>query len=185
MRVLLPQPLGPLIATNSCRAISSETPASACTVRWPLVYSRDKFLSVIKPVLSASESLGANQGDFRIVAESDDLIVVDKPPFLLVHPTKPSAERTLWGELKQLLAFEMANGGQVSIVNRLDRGTSGLGLVAKNAAAARRVGLLMHEQRIAKEYLALVWGWPDWETPSGEAPLGLQRAHMACPGWLT
>ena len=152
MSVLFPQPLGPLIATNSWRAISTETPSSACTVRWPLVYSRVTFLSEIKPALSATEPRRANdRGDFSVVAENDDFMVVEKPPFLLVHPTKPSSARTLWGELKQLLAFEIANGGQVSIVNRLDRETSGLVLVAKNAATARRFGLLMQEQRIAKE----------------------------------
>jgi 23S rRNA pseudouridine1911/1915/1917 synthase len=139
---------------------------------------------VIKPVLSASGSLRANQADFRIVAESDDFIVVDKPAFLLVHPTKPSSARTLWGELKQLLAFEIANGGQVSIVNRLDRETSGLVLVAKNSATARRFGLLMQEQRIAKEYLAIVWGWPEWEATSVDAPLARQGAHAPSAIWL-
>jgi 23S rRNA pseudouridine1911/1915/1917 synthase len=118
------------------------------------------------------------------VAETEDFIVVEKPPFLLVHPTKPGSARTLWGELKQLLAFEIANGGQVSIVNRLDRETSGLVLVAKNAATARRFGLLMQEQRIAKEYLAIVWGWPEWETTSINAPLARQGAHMPSAIWL-
>jgi 23S rRNA pseudouridine1911/1915/1917 synthase len=118
------------------------------------------------------------------VAESDEFIVVDKPPFLLVHPTKPTSARTLWGELKQLLAFEIANGGQVSVVNRLDRETSGLVLVAKNASAARRFGLLMQAQRIAKEYLAIVWGWPDWETTFVDAPLARQGAHIPSPIWL-
>ena len=98
MSVLFPQPLGPLTATNSWRAISSEAPSSACTVRWPLVYSRVTFLSEIKPALSASEPRRANdRGDFSIVAETDGFIVVEKPPFLLVHPTKPSQSRTLWG----------------------------------------------------------------------------------------
>jgi 23S rRNA pseudouridine1911/1915/1917 synthase len=185
MRVLFPQPLGPLMATNSCRAISTETRSSAWTVRWPLVYSRVTFLSEIKPALSASEPRRANdRGDFWIVAETEDFMVVEKPPFLLVHPTKPSSARTLWGELKQLLAFEIANGGQVSIVNRLDRETSGLVLVAKNAAAARRFGLLMQEQRIAKEYLAIVWGWPEWETNSVDAPLARQGAHTPSAIWL-
>jgi 23S rRNA pseudouridine1911/1915/1917 synthase len=92
--------------------------------------------------------------------------------------------RTLWGELKQLLSFEIANGGQVSIVNRLDRETSGLVLVAKNAAAARRFGLLMQEQRIAKEYLAVTWGWPEWETRSVDAPLARQGLHLPSPIWL-
>src|SRR6266404_506190 len=184
MSVLLPQPLGPLMATNSCRAISSETPSSACTVRWPLVYSRVTFLSEIKPALSATVPPGANGGEFSIVAETDDFIVVEKPPFLLIHPTKPGHARTLWGELKQLLAFEIANGGQVSIVNRLDRETSGLVLVAKNPAAARRFGLLMQEQRIAKEYLAIVWGWPDWDTTSVDAPLARQGVQMPSAIWL-
>src|SRR5438874_411863 len=185
MSVLFPQPLGPLMATNSCCAIPTETPPSACTVRWPLVYSRVTFLSEIKPALSASEPRRANdRGDFSIVAETDDFMVVEKPPFLLVHPTKPGNARTLWGELKQLLAFEIANGGQVSIVNRLDRETSGLILVAKNASAARRFGLLMQEQRIAKEYLAIVWGWPEWEMTSVDAPLLRQGTQMTSPIWL-
>ncbi len=143
------------------------------------------FLSEIKGVLSATDADRANDAhDFSIVAEGDDFIVVEKPPFLLVHPTKPTGARTLWGELKHLLAFEIANGGQVSIVNRLDRETSGLVLVAKNAAAARRFGLMMQEQRIAKEYLAIVWGWPEWDSESVDAPLVRQGIHEPSPIWL-
>jgi 23S rRNA pseudouridine1911/1915/1917 synthase len=118
------------------------------------------------------------------VAEREDFLVVEKPPLLLVHPTKPDGARTLWGELKHLLAFEIANGGQVSIVNRLDRETSGLVLVAKNAGAARRFGLMMQEQRIAKEYLAIVWGWPEWESKTVEAPLARKGVHSPSPIWL-
>jgi 23S rRNA pseudouridine1911/1915/1917 synthase len=111
------------------------------------------------------------------VAETDDYAVVDKPPFLLVHPTKPEGPRTLWDELRKLFAFEIANGGQVSIVNRLDRETSGLVLVAKTSEAARKFGLLMQQQRIAKEYLAIVWGWPEWGATVVDAPLARQGAH--------
>src|ERR1700719_324288 len=121
---------------------------------------------------------------FRIIDETADYIVVDKPAFLLIHPTKPDERTTLWKQLRQLLAFEIANGGQVSIVNRLDRETSGLVLAAKTSAAARRFGLLMQEQRIAKEYLAIVWGWPDWETRSVDAPLVRQGAQMPSAIWL-
>src|SRR5579864_5696457 len=109
--------------------------------------------------------------DFRIVDETDEFVVVDKPPFLLVHPTKPDGARTLWKELRELLAFEIASGGQVSIVNRLDRETSGLVLVAKTAAAARAFGLSMQRQRVHKEYLAIVWGWPEWETKIVDAAM--------------
>jgi 23S rRNA pseudouridine1911/1915/1917 synthase len=143
------------------------------------------FLSEIKEALSATDKGRANDArDFSIVAEREDFLVVEKPPFLLVHPSKPNGARTLWGELKHLLAFEIANGGQVSIVNRLDRETSGLVLVAKNATAARRFGLLMQEQRIAKEYLAIVWGWPEWDAKTVDAPLARQGVHAVTAIWL-
>jgi 23S rRNA pseudouridine1911/1915/1917 synthase len=119
-----------------------------------------------------------------IVAEADDYAVVDKPPFLLVHPTKPDGPRTLWGELRQLLAFELQTGGQISIINRLDRETSGLVLVAKTAAAARQFGLLMQANRIAKEYRAIVWGWPEWEHITIDKPLDRLGKHQSSRIWL-
>jgi 23S rRNA pseudouridine1911/1915/1917 synthase len=122
--------------------------------------------------------------NFRIVNETDDHIVVDKPAFLLVHPTKSDGARTLWKELRELLAFEIASGGQVSIVNRLDRETSGLVLVAKTAAAARRYGMLMQQRRFKKEYLAIVWGWPEWEAQTVDAPLDRQGKHQESAIWL-
>ena len=122
--------------------------------------------------------------DFRIVDETDDYVVVDKPPFLLAHPTKANGPATLWKELRELLAFEIANGGQVSIVNRLDRETSGLVLVAKTTAAARRFGMLMQQRRLKKEYLAIVWGWPEWEVKVVDAPLNRQGKHRQSAIWL-
>jgi 23S rRNA pseudouridine1911/1915/1917 synthase len=122
--------------------------------------------------------------DFTIVDETDDYIVVDKPPFLLTHPTKPNGAATLWNQLRELFAFEIANGGQVSIVNRLDRETSGLVLVAKTAAAARRCGMLMQQHRLTKEYLAIVWGWPEWEIKVVDAPIDRQSKHGKSAIWL-
>jgi len=110
--------------------------------------------------------------------------VVNKPPFLLIHPTKPNGAPTLWKQLRELLAFEIASGGQVSIVNRLDRETSGLVLVAKTAAAAREFGLLMQRQSLRKEYLAIVWGWPEWERKLIDAPLDRQGKHQHSVIWL-
>ncbi|MBV9618884.1 MAG: RluA family pseudouridine synthase [Verrucomicrobia bacterium] len=121
---------------------------------------------------------------FKIIDETADYIVVDKPAFLLTHPTKPDDRTTLWKELRELLAFEIANGGQVSIVNRLDRETSGLVLVAKTAEAARHFGLLMQQQRLHKKYLAIVWGWPEWETKIVDAPLDRQGKHEQSAIWL-
>lgn len=115
---------------------------------------------------------------FTIIDESADWIVVEKPPHLLVHPTKPDGPFTLWNGLRQLLAFELANGGQISIINRLDRETSGLILVAKHATAARDLARWMQQRRIAKEYLALVWGWPEGDQFTVHAPILRQGSKM-------
>jgi 23S rRNA pseudouridine1911/1915/1917 synthase len=90
----------------------------------------------------------------------------------------------LWRQLRELLAFEIASGGQVSIVNRLDRETSGLVLVAKTPAAARDFGLLMQRHSLRKEYLAIVWGWPEWEHKIVDAPLDRQGKHERSLIWL-
>jgi len=86
--------------------------------------------------------------------------------------------------LCELLAFEIASGGQVSIVNRLDRETSGLVLVAKTAAAARDFGVLMQRQQLHKDYVAIVWGWPEWEHKLVDAPLDRQSKHQHSVIWL-
>ena len=109
--------------------------------------------------------------ELAIIAETDDWLVVEKPPFIEVHPSKPAGRFTLWDGLRDVLAYELANGGQVSIINRLDRETSGLTLVAKHREAARALHLEMTARALEKEYLALVWGWPpadEWEV---DAPL--------------
>ncbi|HEY1582929.1 MAG TPA: RNA pseudouridine synthase [Chthoniobacterales bacterium] len=118
------------------------------------------------------------------MTETEDYLVVEKPPFLLIHPSKPDGTPTLWGALRELLAFELVNGGQVSIVNRLDRETSGLVLIAKNAASARRFGRAMERRQIEKEYLAIVCGWPDWEATRLDAPLARQGEHEPSAIWL-
>jgi 23S rRNA pseudouridine1911/1915/1917 synthase len=121
---------------------------------------------------------------FGIVDESEDYLVVDKPPFLLIHPSKPNDAPTLWAALRELLAYELVNGGQVSIVNRLDRETSGLVLIAKNCVAARDFGRAMEQRRIEKEYLAIVTAWPEWEETTVDAPLVRQGEFTASPIWL-
>lgn len=95
-----------------------------------------------------------------------------------MHPSKPSDVATLWHRLRELLSFELANGGQVSIINRLDRETSGLVLVAKSRPAARHFCTLMERGAIAKQYLALVSGWPKEEQFVIDAPILRQGIHQ-------
>jgi 23S rRNA pseudouridine1911/1915/1917 synthase len=114
-------------------------------------------------------------GEFRILGETHDLLAVEKPAFLLVHPSKPGDPVTLWDRLKELLAYEIAGGGQVSLINRLDRETSGIVLVAKSASAARACTMAMARGDVAKEYQAIVAGWPDkdaWEVDEPILRLG-------------
>jgi 23S rRNA pseudouridine1911/1915/1917 synthase len=104
--------------------------------------------------------------NFQVVDESDDWMVVDKPAPLIVHPANQKSEPTLLGGIESLLAFEIENGACPAIVNRLDRETSGLVLVAKHRAAARELGMVFERREVVKEYLAIVTGWPtqdEWE----------------------
>lgn len=109
--------------------------------------------------------------DFGVVAESADWIVVDKPAPLQVHPAKPDSPPTLLDGLEHLLAYEMANGARLSIINRLDRETSGLVLVAKNRDTARVFGKAMMRRQVEKVYQALVHGWPSADAFVIDAPL--------------
>jgi 23S rRNA pseudouridine1911/1915/1917 synthase len=108
---------------------------------------------------------------FPIIAEGEEWIVVDKPAGIEVHPSKPNGRLTLWDGLREILAYELVNGGQVSIVNRLDRETSGLTLIAKTRAAARTFCQQMEARRVRKEYLTLIWGWPSEDSWEVDAPI--------------
>jgi 23S rRNA pseudouridine1911/1915/1917 synthase len=109
--------------------------------------------------------------NFAVLGETEELLVLDKPAGLLVHPTKPGGPPTLWDGLRELLAYEIVNGGQVSLINRLDRETSGVVLVCKTAAAARKCAMAMERGLIRKEYLALVFGWPAEDAFEIDAPI--------------
>lgn len=123
--------------------------------------------------------------DFEILDETSDWVVVGKPAPLQIHPSKPSDRGlTLWDGLQAMLSFELANGGQVSIINRLDRETSGVVLVAKNTATARRFGKAMMRRQMKKTYLAIVHGWPDWKELSLDAPIRRQGEIQDSVVWV-
>jgi 23S rRNA pseudouridine1911/1915/1917 synthase len=110
----------------------------------------------------------------EVVYEDDWVIVVDKPPGVVVHP---SAGHTT-GTLVQALAGRAA-GGEVAwrpgIVHRLDRDTSGLLVVAKSDAALRELQGQIAAREMRREYLALVDGRPDARTGTIDAPIGRDR----------
>jgi len=115
-----------------------------------------------------------------ILYEDADLIVINKPAGMVVHPS-----RGHWsGTLVSALAWHFA--GQLSsvrgpcrpgIVHRLDRDTSGAILVAKNDLIHGKLALLFEEKRIRKEYFAIAWGSPNLDRDVIDQPIGHHPKH--------
>lgn len=102
-----------------------------------------------------------------VVHEDDDLLVVNKPAGLVAHPSKDGEWSSLIGRVRLYLGTTEGR-----LVNRLDRETSGLVLVAKTALVASGLGRLMAGSGVRKSYLAIVHGrWPE-EGLRIQAPLG-------------
>jgi 23S rRNA pseudouridine1911/1915/1917 synthase len=135
----------------------------------------------VKSAVPHSPSRGIGSS---IVYEDDRFLVIDKPANLLVHPTGPRGPDTLWQELNRFLAFEIVNGARISFVNRLDRETSGLVLVAKSSVAARKLGFMIAQHRIHKVYTAIVFGWPVEEKFIVDQPLLRQGTVGPSRIWL-
>ncbi len=134
--------------------------------------------------LSSPIDLRLYTPDFAVLDESEDYLVVDKPPHLMVHPSVPGNPPTLLDGLEALCAYELACGARLSLANRLDRETSGIVLVAKHRAAARTFGKAMERREFRKAYLAVAWGWPEKDEFLVEAPL-LRKGEVAdSPVWV-
>lgn len=114
-----------------------------------------------------------------VVYEDEDVIVVDKPADLVVHPGAGHRDATLVNGL--LARFpEIAGVGdpqRPGIVHRLDRGTSGLLMVARSPRAYDALVGQLARRSVQRRYRALVWGHP--ESPRGliEAPIGRSVRH--------
>ena len=119
-----------------------------------------------------------------VVYEDADLVVVDKPAGLVVHPGAGQPAGTL---VHGLLARypEIRTVGQADrpgIVHRLDKGTSGLLLVARSQPAYEALVAMLSARRVDRRYRALVWGEPDAPTGLVDAPIGRStrdRTRMA------
>lgn len=92
-----------------------------------------------------------------IVYEDQDLIVADKPPYMVVHPTKSHFDGTLANAISYHID-RRGEGPRIRFVNRLDMNTSGLVVVAKNSYAHHKLSLEMGQDNVYKEYLAIVEG---------------------------
>ena len=119
-----------------------------------------------------------------IVHEDDQLIVIDKPPGMVVHPAPGHEEGTLVNALLHHCAGSLSGIGGVArpgIVHRLDKDTSGLLVVAKtdaaHAALAEQFAAHGRDGRLERRYLALVWGAPPHVKGTVDEPLARSAAN--------
>lgn len=122
--------------------------------------------------------------DFEVIDESEDWIVVNKPAPLIVHPTDNKGQATLLCGVEQLLSYELTNGAKLSIINRLDRETSGIVIIAKNKTWARYFNRAIERRLFKKSYLAIIEGTPDWSSIQVNAPITNQRDVKESKIWL-
>jgi 23S rRNA pseudouridine1911/1915/1917 synthase len=95
-----------------------------------------------------------------IVYQDCDLVIIDKPAGMVVHPAAGHASGTLVNALLHHINDLSGIGGErrPGIVHRLDRGTSGLMVIAKRDAAHEELSRQFATREVEKEYVALVWG---------------------------
>ena len=114
----------------------------------------------------------------RIVFQDQDVVVLDKPAGMVVHPAAGHSSGTLVNALLHHITDLSGIGGELrpGIVHRLDRGTSGLMVVAKNDKAHQELTRQFSDREVEKEYVALVWGVVHAGRRIDE-PIGRDPAH--------
>jgi 23S rRNA pseudouridine1911/1915/1917 synthase len=129
----------------------------------------------------APTSLQPEAARLEILYQDADVVVVNKPPGMVVHPGAGHASGTLVNALLHHISDLSGIGGELrpGIVHRLDRGTSGVMVVAKNDAAHQELSRQFHDREVEKEYIALVWGVVQAgrriDTPIGRDPVNRQK----------
>ena len=105
-------------------------------------------------------SVQPEEAPLEILYQDGDVVVVNKPPGMVVHPGAGHASGTLVNALLHHISDLSGIGGELrpGIVHRLDRGTSGVMVVAKSDAAHQELSRQFHDREVEKEYIALVWG---------------------------
>jgi Pseudouridylate synthases, 23S RNA-specific len=105
---------------------------------------------------------------FDIIHEDSELLVINKPAGLVCHPTKGDEYSSLISRVRLYLG----PNARAHLVNRLDRETSGVTLVAKTDEAARELRRLMEGRAIEKDYIAIVHGHVQDDYGMVDAPIG-------------
>lgn len=125
----------------------------------------------IPPLLPAAAV--SQEIPLRVIFEDEDLIVIDKPAGLVVHPSAGHADQTLVNALLFHVHDLSGIGGELrpGIVHRLDKDTSGVMVIAKNDAAHRKLSAAWGSESVRKEYVAIVYGTPKETQGTIDAPI--------------
>ena len=108
--------------------------------------------------------------DLNIIFEDEDLIVINKPPNLVMHPAPGNESGTLVNALMHYTNNQLSNlddNSRPGIVHRLDKDTSGILVVAKNNNVHINLAEQFKEHTISRRYKAIVWGTPDNQSIEG------------------
>ncbi|MBM3749870.1 MAG: RluA family pseudouridine synthase [Acidimicrobiia bacterium] len=131
---------------------------------------------------------GAEDLPIEILYDDEDLVVINKPAGMVVHPAAGHAHGTLVNALLHHVKGLSGIGGteRPGIVHRLDRGTSGIMVIAKHDTAHRNLSAQFHDRVVRKEYQAVVWGTPErgtrYDNPIGRDPNNRKRMSSRAKG---
>jgi 23S rRNA pseudouridine1911/1915/1917 synthase len=143
-----------------------------------------QVVTLVVPAVAPSDLLPDATVCFDIIYQDEDLLVINKPPGLVVHPAAGHETGTLVHGLLAACHDLAGIGGEArpGIVHRLDKDTSGLMIVAKNEAAHKALVEMFKERQVGKIYLALTLGWPKGDRGDIELPIGrhpVRRKEMS------
>lgn len=131
----------------------------------------DKVEVLLETKEEASSHLISHEGELRILYEDGDVIVMDKPAGLVVHPTGAHFTDTLANRLAAYLR-DKGEDSVIRILGRLDKDTSGVVLAVKNRAAALRLERQRENGSLQKNYLAVTEGVPEEKMGNIRVPIG-------------
>ena len=132
------------------------------------------IVTVSLPVPPRDTEVKPENIPLNIVYEDEDLLVVNKPAGMVVHPAYNNWSGTLANALVyhfQNLPELAGNEGRPGLVHRIDKDTSGLLVIAKSELAMMRLAKQFFDHSIERSYLALVWGEPEPEADTVNIPL--------------
>ncbi len=139
-------------------------------IKDPSYITKENENYFINIILKQETKHSAENIDLNIIFEDEDLIVINKPPNLVMHPAPGNESGTLVNALMHYTNNQLSNlddNTRPGIVHRLDKDTSGILVVAKNNNVHINLAEQFKEHTISRRYKAIVWGTPDNQSIEG------------------